>query len=333
LIRALPFLLLAGCASSLRLTPSEARAEGVDTLQVYVAGASEPVFGETTREGGALVFRPRFPFKPGTPYRVVAGDVERVITLPEPPATSTSLERVYPTSDVVPENHLKFYLHFSGPMARGELYRRVSLWEGSRKIEAAFLELGEELWDREQRRATLLLDPGRIKRGLRPHEEEGPALERGKTYTLVVDAAWPDAAGRPLSAGGKKTFRVVDADERRPELRDWTAVEPKAGTREPLELRFPEPLDAGLLARVLRVEGVEGEVELGPEERSWRFTPRAPWRAGEHALLVDAVLEDLAGNNLERLFEVDELTPSTRKISARVLRLPFRVNAGASPQR
>jgi hypothetical protein len=90
-----------------------------------------------------------------------------------------------------------------------------------------------------------------------------------------------------------------------------------------LELRFPEPLDAGLLARVLVVEGVEGEVELDRAETLWRFRPKAPWPAGDRALLVDTVLEDLAGNNIERPFEVDVIRPAERRLAPKLLRLPF----------
>jgi hypothetical protein len=324
-MRALWLLALAGCGTgpAITLDPSQARAEGVDTLRVYVVGASDPVFGEASREGNALVFRPRYPFRRGVPYRVVAGDVERVLTLPAPETPRTSLLRVYPTRDVLPENQLKFYLHFSGPMARGEVYRRVSLYEGSRKVDLPFLELGEELWDRENRRVTLLFDPGRIKSGLVPREEEGPALEKGKTYTLVVDGAWLDAASRPLEASFRKTFRVAEPDATQPDPKTWAWKIPKAGTREPLELTFPEPLDAGLLARVLVVEGVDGDVQLDREETVWRFTPKAPWKAGAHALVVDTVLEDLAGNSLERKFEVDVVRPTERRLEAKTLRLPF----------
>jgi hypothetical protein len=319
-------LILIGCSGpAITLDPSQARAEGVDTLRVYVDGATDPVFGEASREGNALVFRPRFPFRPGVPYRVVAGDVERTITLPAPERPRTSLTRVYPTRDVLPENQLKFYLHFSGPMSKGEIYRRVSLYEGSRKVELPFLELGEELWDRENRRVTLLFDPGRIKNGLVPREEEGPALEKGKTYTLVVDGAWPDAWGRPLTKAFRKTFRVAEPDLSQPDPKAWSWRMPKAGTVEPLELTFPEPLDAGLLARVLGVEGVEGDVHLDREETVWRFTPKAPWKAGAHALVVDTILEDLAGNSLERKFEVDIVRPTQPRLETKTLRLPFKV--------
>lgn len=325
-MRGLWILALAGCGAgpAISLDPLQARAEGVDTLQVYVAGAADPVLGASAREGGALVFRPRYPFLRGVPYRVVAGEVERVITLrPDDPPPPARLTRICPSADVLPENQLKFYLHFSGPMPRGELYRRVALYEGRRKVELPFLELGEELWDPENRRVTLLFDPGRVKRGLTPREQEGPALERGKSYTLVVDGAWPDVWKRPLGKDVRKTFTVGPPDETRPDPKTWAWELPTSGTREPLTLTFPEPLDAALLERVVRVEDVRGVVALEKAETVWRFTPEAPWPAGPRALLVDTVLEDLAGNNLERPFEVDVIRPTEFRLTTRTLRLPF----------
>jgi hypothetical protein len=37
----------------------------------------------------------------------------------------------------------------------------------------------------------------------------------------------------------------------------------------------------------------------------WRFTPEQPWKPGEHRITIDPELEDLAGNNLRKPFEVD----------------------------
>ena len=34
--------------------------------------------------------------------------------------------------------------------------------------------------------------------------------------------------------------------------------------------------------------------------------PRQPWSAGEYALVVEKVLEDVSGNRVGRAFEVDE---------------------------
>ena len=85
-----------------------------------------------------------------------------------------------------------------------------------------FLELDEELWSPDGTRFTLLFDPGRVKRGLKPREELGPVLEAGKSYSLVIDRDWLDASGNSLKAGFRKTFRVGPPDETSPDPKTWT---------------------------------------------------------------------------------------------------------------
>ncbi len=102
-----------------------------------------------------------------------------------------------PRATILPENLLRFYIHFSAPMSRGEAYHRIKLLDATGKpVADPFLELGEELWSNDGTRFTLLFDPGRIKRGLKPREEVGPVLEAGKSYCLVIDRDWPDATGK-----------------------------------------------------------------------------------------------------------------------------------------
>jgi hypothetical protein len=241
-----------------------------------------------------------------------AVDVASEFTIAEPSAGKpTHVEQVYPTANVLPENQLKFYIYFSGPMSRGEAYARIHLIEASGKeIEQPFLELGEELWNREGTRFTLFFDPGRIKRGLKPREEVGPALEEGKRYTLEIDQAWTDAAGRSLSAPFRKEFDVAAPDDVQPRTAMWRLTAPAATTRDPLWVAFDEPLDRAMLDRVLLVQDATGtsligEVEVSEHEAHWAFRPERPWQAGSHKLVVDTALEDLAGNSLARPFEVD----------------------------
>ena len=40
-------------------------------------------------------------------------------------------------------------------------------------------------------------------------------------------------------------------------------------------------------------------------ERSWRFAPDGAWDVGRYSLIVDPLLEDLAGNSLIRVFDRD----------------------------
>lgn len=305
------------------------------TLVVTVAGADAPLFGESRVADDALVFESAFPLRPGITYRAVytpsAGDaVLRTFTLPEPPpGPPARLVRIAPSADVLPENLLKFYLHFSAPMARGEAYSRLRLLDGGgTPVELPFLEIDEELWDPGGMRLTVLFDPGRIKRGLKPREEVGPALEEGKRYTLVVDPGWPDATGRPLAEGRRKAFRVAPPDDVQPDPKRWKLTPPPAGSRDPLVVMFDEPMDDAMLRRVLGVTrggtAVPGRIEVSGKETRWTFTPEAPWTAAAHALEVHTTLEDLAGNSIEAPFEVDLFDKVDRRIPSKTLRLPFK---------
>ncbi len=108
------------------------------------------------------------------------------------------------------------------------------------KWSVPFLELDQELWDRENQRVTLLLDPGRIKRGLASLAEEGPALEEGARYTLVVDRDWPDAHGTPLAEEFRKPFRVTEADRKPPQVTDWRIMPPRAGVQRCADRRVSQ---------------------------------------------------------------------------------------------
>jgi hypothetical protein len=294
-------------------------------FSVRVAGAEDPILGEGKVVDGAFVFEPRFPLRPGLEYVARVDGVERRFRLPEPPAgPPAAVVRVLPSADALPENLLRFYVHFSAPMSRGEVYRRVRLLKADgRPVDLPFLELPEELWNHEGTRVTLLFDPGRIKQGLKPREDSGPALEAGKSYTLVVDAAWPDAKGRPLAAGFRKAFSVGPPDAVQPDPKRWTLRAPKAGTVDPLTVRLDEPLDEAMLQRCVTVSGVEGVVEVAPGEQTWSFRPSAPWKAGPHELKIDRDLEDRAGNSVGRPFEVDIFEKIDPAVVPRFVTLPF----------
>jgi hypothetical protein len=194
-------------------------------------------------------------------------------------------------------------------MSRGDSYRRVRVVEADgRDVPDAFLELGEELWDASGTRLTLLFDPGRIKRGVKPNEDIGSPLVGGRRYALVIDAAWLDAEGNPLARGFRKPFRVAAFDDKQPEPRRWRIAAPPAGTRHALVVEFDEPLDRALVEHMLAIRDamgrtLGGRIAIDGEETRWRFEPEQPWQAGAYELLVDAALEDRAGNSVGRAFE------------------------------
>ncbi len=306
-----------------------------------------PMVGDYRVIAGTLRFTPRFPAEPGVRYRAVfrAARLPGVTDAPEAflsatfqvPANSTErttvVEQIHPATAVLPENLLKFYIQFSAPMSRGHIYDYIQLRDKTgAAVELPFLEINEELWNPAMTRLTLFLDPGRIKRGVRPLEETGPSLVVGGTYTLVIDPAWQDATGTPLRTGFERTFRVVPPDRTPPDPAAWKLTAPPVGTRQPLRVTFDEPLDHAILQRVLRIidpaeAPVAGTGELSEEDRTWSFTPTQPWRAGEHHLHVPTAIEDLAGNNIGKPFDVDLSVPpagTDPSTNARVI-LPFLV--------
>lgn len=307
-------------------------------LALYVESSSNqeqpiPLLGTYRVESGVLCFEPRFPLEPGLTYRVEAAGKNAAIArfeIPEfKPTATTRLEQVFPTAELLPENQLKFYLHFSGPMSRGQAYQHVRLLNSAGEVvEGAFLELTEELWNPASERFTLFFEPGRIKRGLRPREELGPILEENKSYTLVVDAGWLDAEGNPLAETHRKQFRVGPPDDEQPNAKTWKIEPPAQG--QPLTVTFPEPLDEALLERIVWVEDadgqrVEGQARISDQETRWTFRPASPWIPGKYSLAAETTLEDLAGNSLASKFEVDLFEKVERQTLAEVVRIPFEI--------
>jgi hypothetical protein len=77
----------------------------------------------------------------------------------------------------------------------------------------------------------------------------GRALEAGRRYALLVDAAWRDGRGQPLARSFRHECEAGPADDRPLDPVTWRIAAPEAGTLGPLEVGFPEPLNHGLLLR------------------------------------------------------------------------------------
>ena len=287
-----------------------------------------PVQGSYRLTNNRLVFEPLFPLQAGVNYHAVfepakavrppAGTsfdvIETILRIEKPKAKpETIVSQVYPTANSLPENLLKFYLHFSAPMSQGKVYSHIHLLNArNEKIDLPFLELDEELWNPDGTRLTILFDPGRIKSGLLPREQDGPVLREGNSYTLKIDTTWPDAAGAPLKQGFTKKFIVAAPDVGMPSPARWKMTAPEAGSINPMTLDFPEPLDHALLQRLLWIEdagkhAVEGQVQVGNVERQWAFVPNQAWKDGDYRVVIGTGLEDLAGNSVARPFEVDRV--------------------------
>jgi hypothetical protein len=294
------------------------------TMAVDAPALLQPMAGTTSADGAdAVVFVPRYPFVAGVEYRVEvrsssgSHDDMRVATIGRPSspvAPSTAVVAIRPAVSSVPRNLLRLYVEFSATMSEGEASRCVSLVEplGRSPLADALLTMEPELWDPARRRLTVFLDPARIKRGLVPHEDAGYPLVSGGRVAVVVDRGFRDARGQPLVAGVERVFEIGPDLRGRVDPDRWTIGRPPptVGSVEPLVLTFDRALDVGLLAHCLSVvdrDGtpVAGRAMASDDGESWAFVPDDGWTAGPHRIVVDPMLEDVAGNSIRRVFDRD----------------------------
>ena len=306
-------------------------------FKVSVAADQPPMLGEYRIEGTRIRFVPMFPLDPGRQYHVTfspMGAVPIIATLGLPAThttPSTVVAQVFPSGDVIPENQLRLYVHFSAPMGmKGGLEYVHLLDEDGKEVIDPFLPLDAEFWNDDRTRYTVFFDPGRQKRGIPVITEMGRSLTEGKSYTLIVDKEWRDGNGLPLKEIYKRTFTVGPPDERPLDHTAWQIQAPTVGTRTPLIVAFPEALDHGLLLRALGVQGpdgaaIGGDSRVGKSELTWSFTPRELWKAGTHHIVAFAMLEDLAGNRIGRAFEVDQFDRSDKSAEPEKTLIPFTV--------
>lgn len=275
-------------------------------------GGPIDVMGRAEVRSDRLVFTPSLPFLPGQRYRADWTDrsglpqhAEFEIQTSNPTIPTV---RLLPQSPL-PANALKLYLHFSQPMEQGVFLERLRLVDASgHEVSGPFRET--ELWSPDGMRLTVWFHPGRQKTGVNLNADEGPVLHENMRYTLIVGGAWRSTAGAALGKDVSFDIQAGPADHNSPGIDRWEIIAPKAGTRDPLAVRFDEPLDTAMLKTALTVHRAAGdavllEIDVAPDGRSWQARPVEPWQQGRHELRAVPDLEDLAGNSLARLFEVD----------------------------
>jgi hypothetical protein len=210
-------------------------------------------------------------------------------------AVTARAASVSPASATVPANLLRVQIHLDAAAPALLDLRRVHLFDTRGvEIERAFLDL--PLPSRDGRTLTLLLHPGRIKTGVGPNLQLGPALRAGRTVTLVID-------GLAL----RKRWTVTSAARQRLDPAVWRINTPRSGFATALGVRPNVTLgaDARALIAVADADGrrVAGRAELSDDESQWHFVPAQPWRAGRYTLRVHPALEDVAGNRVCAAFE------------------------------
>ena len=235
--------------------------------------------------------------------------------------------RWYPQVGTVPSNHLKFYLVSPAPLTQGDIFAHLELRDDttSTPISGAFRET--ELWSPDSKRFTLWLHPGRQKTGVNLNEDEGPVLIEGHHYTLRLSKNATTTTGSPLPADITLRFQAGPADHTPPDPKRWIIHAPRAATRQPLIIRFDEPLDHAMLPAALELQGgmAADDIFINTTGTAWQFTPRSPWTTGTLFLSINTNLEDLAGNNLLGPFETDTARPQKGTEPVKAM-LSFQVN-------
>lgn len=303
-------------------------------LEVHLAGHGEQpaIAGDVIVNEKEVIFEPLIPLTRGLQYEVffqhqpyAEVEIPRSTAHPE-------LLAIYPTQDSLPENLLKIYLVFSRPMMEGHSLQYVKLSDDKGKnLPHTFLNLQSELWNTDRTILTLWLDPGRIKRDLQPNKLLGTPLTKGRQYKLIISSEWPDEQGASLTRTYTKSFVATVRDTLSPQPADWKLTVPKKGTMQTLAVDFGEPLDYQLLQNTLRVldsrgSQVNGFIKLADGEKKYSFIPTKPWAKGPYTLQIEARLEDLGGNNLNRLFDVDLKTAHTVQPDKKVFEKKWRID-------
>ncbi len=174
-----------------------------ERLKVYVEkNKSVAMLGEYNLQDEMILFKPLVPLSQGLSYEVYF-DKKLIGNIKVPFANASNAPRllmVYPTPDTLPENLLKMYVQFSGPMREGESQKHISLVDHNNDtLQGVFLDLQPELWNNERTVLTIWFDPGRIKRGLIPNRQLGNPLKKGERYRLAIFKRMERCAGLAIT--------------------------------------------------------------------------------------------------------------------------------------
>lgn len=283
------------------------RDNGLIGLHVAGAAGTRSMLLNLSNDGANVIVEPRFALKAGTIYMLRVGTDGYAVSTPQPKARTPELASFAPSQSVIPANTLRFYLHFSEPMARGQLREAVILQRADgTPVERPFLSLEAELWDASQKRATLLLDPGRLKQGVGPNAKAGTPLVAGQSYRLIISPRMQSAAGAAMGRRMTVAFTAGPPERRAIDVDAWKILRPRAAEQAPLTVTFDRIMDSAAVGRLVKLLGPGGIPIAGrvsSDGGGWSLAPIAPWKPGTYQLVVDPTLEDISGNTPSAAFD------------------------------
>lgn len=298
---------------------------GYEYLSVFVGDTGDSakalaVQGKYRFKDGYLEFTPAFPFESGLQYLLrfkPSNSEEDYAYHPFVIGKTTTAEQarvinIYPSTDALPENLLRFYIYFSTPMKKGQSLRHIQLRDSTGNVDSrAFMEFKYELWSPDGKRLTILFDPGRIKRGVSTNLELGPALLEGMRYELTISGSWQDVYGNELNQDFTKRFTAVKAYRQHIEIRDWKIQVPSLNSHDTLRVNCDRLMDHALAQSMIQIQDeqnglISGHWQISEHEQTLYFVPENEWAPGKYGIVFRNELEDVAGNNLVSLLDQRE---------------------------
>ena len=299
----------------------------INTIAVYIDVLKEndlyeaqKILGQASRYGEQVNFKPIVPLSFDTPYTLAYNDAIKhfVIKLPEGYERLTVVA-IHPDSKEIPANLLKWYVEFSRPINPMNIYDYFSIidYEGA-AIERAILPLESALLSEDGKLLTLWMEPGRQKRGLLPNQELGAVLQIGQHYKLQIDHNLKDENGVRMQQRNPFEFKVIKPDRSKPDINRWDISLPSINSKMALLIDMDELMDYGSIIDHVHIYSkgvaVKGQWRQKFQEKQLEFIPINNWIGGGYSVIFDPAIEDLAGNNLLRLFDShrdDKVDPYT----------------------
>ncbi|WP_455170338.1 hypothetical protein [Aegicerativicinus sediminis] len=307
--------------------------EETTDLHVTIKGdQNPPILGNLLWKTDHFEFVPLIPFTPGLTYSLKSKEEELIsFEIPLQSKQNARLQYWFPQKDTVPQNLLKMYLGFSEQMNKVQdplQYIKVKDLSNG-EVVPIFLSLENHLWNKDNTELTLWLDPGRIKKDLIPNKESGTPLIANKKYEFIISEQWPTASGASLDHSYSRTFIVTAADNNKLDINKIQLNSIQSNTLRNLNINFNDTWDlivAMDAIQILKENGdfVEGELEPVQNLYGLKFKPHKNWQPGKYAILIETRAEDLAGNNLLRLFDTD-LTSNEEIPNNESIIIPFEV--------
>lgn len=222
--------------------------------------------------------------------------------------TKPKVIAIYPTTDSIPVNILRFYIQFSAPIQEMDILKHIELLdENNKNITGVFYENQYELWNENRTKVTLIVDPGRVKLGLLANNKMGRAFDEGKNYSLKIDSLLLGFNNQPLANSYSKKFTAVKEDIVPPDTKKWKLSLPISNTTEPIVIDFKDKIDhisANTLIKIFRDnKEIKGKMFLQNHEQKAIFIPYKKFKKGSYQLIVNYRLEDIAANSVNQVFD------------------------------